>query len=107
MQTFLIRRLVQMAILMLAISALVFLIINFAPGGPFDTAVFGTAQVSPAQIDRLNELIGLNTPWYARYFIWLGNVHPGCRGSSRAVAYGHPATTLIFDRLGAPALLRR
>ena len=44
-----------MAVLMLAISALVFLIINFAPGGPFDTLMFGTGQVTQAQIDRLNE----------------------------------------------------
>src|ERR671939_146875 len=105
MQTFLIRRLFQMAILMLAISALVFLIINFAPGGPFDTLIFGTGQVSQAQIDRLNELIGLNRPWYVRYFIWLGNVVQGDWGSSWGVAYGQPVTTIIFERLGATLLL--
>ncbi|HEY3111258.1 MAG TPA: ABC transporter permease [Chloroflexota bacterium] len=105
MQTFLIRRLIQMVILMLAISALVFLIINFAPGGPFDTLVFGTGQVSQAQIERLNELIGLNRPWYERYFIWLGNVVQGDWGTSWGVAYGQPVTTIIFDRLGATLLL--
>src|ERR1044071_837368 len=105
MQTFIIRRLFQMAVLMLAISALVFLIINFAPGGPFDTLMFGTGQVTQAQIDRLNELIGLNRPWYERYFIWLGNVVQGDWGTSWGVAYGQPVTTIIFDRLGATLLL--
>src|SRR5919204_4203841 len=105
MQTFIVRRLVQMAILMLAISALVFLIINFAPGGPFDTLVFGTGQVSQAQIERLNELIGLNKPWYERYFSWLGSVVRGDWGTSWGVAYGQPVTTIIFDRLGATLLL--
>ena len=105
MQTFIVRRVAQMAVLMLAISALVFLIINFAPGGPFDTLMFGTGQVTQAQIDRLNELIGLNRPWYERYFIWLGNVVQGDWGTSWGVAYGQPVTTIIFDRLGATLLL--
>ena len=105
MQTFIVRRIAQMAVLMLAISALVFLIINFAPGGPFDTLMFGTGQVTQAQIDRLNELIGLNRPWYERYFIWLGNVVQGDWGTSWGVAYGQPVTTIIFDRLGATLLL--
>jgi peptide/nickel transport system permease protein len=104
-QTFIIRRLFQMAVMMLAISALVFLIINFAPGGPFDTLIFGTGQVSQAQIDRLNELIGLNKPWYERYFTWLGNVLQGDWGTSWGVAYGQPVATIIFDRLGATILL--
>jgi peptide/nickel transport system permease protein len=105
MQTYLVRRLFQMVVLMLAISALVFLIINFAPGGPFDTLVFGTGQVSQAQIDRLNDLIGLNKPWYERYVIWLVNVVQGDWGTSWGVAYGQPVTTIIFDRLGATLLL--
>jgi peptide/nickel transport system permease protein len=94
-----------MAVLMLASSARVFLIIHFAPGGPFDTLMFGTGQVTQAQIDRLNELIGLNRPWYERYFIWLGNVVQGDWGTSWGVAYGQPVTTIIFDRLGATLLL--
>jgi peptide/nickel transport system permease protein len=105
MRTFLIRRLVQMCVLMLAISALVFLIINFAPGGPFDTALFGSGQVSQSQIDRLNELIGLNKPWYERYVIWLGDVLRGNWGTSWGVAYGQSVTTIISDRLGATLLL--
>jgi peptide/nickel transport system permease protein len=94
-----------MCVLMLAISALVFLIINFAPGGPFDTALFGTGHVTQAQVDRLNELIGLDKPWYERYFIWLRSVVQGDWGTSWGVAYGQPVTTIIFDRLGATLLL--
>ena len=96
MQTFIIRRLLQMAVMMMAISALVFLIINFAPGGPFDTLIFGTGQVSQSQIDRLNELIGLNKPWYERYVTWLGNVLKGDWGTSWGVAYGQPVATIIL-----------
>ena len=106
MQTFIIRRLAQMVVLLLAISALVFLIINFAPGGPFDAIVFNSSgQVSQAQVERLNALIGLDKPWYERYVIWLANVARGDWGTSWGVAAGEPVTTVIFERLGATLLL--
>lgn len=90
---------------MIAISALIFLIISFVPGGPFDTALFGTGTVTKLQIDRLNDMIGLNRPWYERYFLWVAKIAQGDWGSSWGVSYGQPVITIIGDRLGATLLL--
>jgi peptide/nickel transport system permease protein len=105
MQTFLLRRLAQMAVLMLAISALIFLLISFVPGGPFDHLMFGTGRVTNVQIDRLNEMIGLDKPWYERYVIWLGRIVQGDWGNSWGVSFGQPVIRIIGDRLGATFLL--
>jgi peptide/nickel transport system permease protein len=61
--------------------------------------------VSAAQIERLNEMIGLNRPWYERYFIWLANVVRGDWGTSWGVSFGQPVMGIILDRLGATVLL--
>jgi peptide/nickel transport system permease protein len=105
MQTFLLRRLAQMAVLLVAISALLFLLISFVPGGPFDHLMFGTGKVTSVQIERLNEMIGLDQPWYRRYFTWLGRLVQGDWGTSWGVSFGQPVTRIIGDRLGATLLL--
>ena len=105
MTAFLVRRLVQTVLLMIAITALVFLIINFVPGGPFDELLFGTGQISQTQIDRLNALIGLNQPWYERYFRWVVNVLQGDWGTSWGVAFGQQVSDVILDRLDATLML--
>jgi peptide/nickel transport system permease protein len=94
-----------MAVLMLAISALIFLLISFVPGGPFDHLMFGTGRVTNVQIDRLNEMIGLDKPWYERYVIWLGRIVQGDWGNSWGVSFGQPVIQIIGDRLGATFLL--
>ena len=105
MTAFLIRRLFQTVLLMIAITALVFLIINFVPGGPFDELMFGTGQISQSQIDRLNALIGLDQPWYERYFRWVVNVLQGDWGTSWGVAFGQQVSDVILDRLDATLML--
>src|SRR5919201_544945 len=105
MQTFLLRRLAQMAVLLVAISALLFLLISFVPGGPFDHLMFGTGKVTSVQIERLNGMIGLDQPWHQRYFTWLGRLVQGDWGPSWGVSFGQPVTRIIGDRLGATLLL--
>ncbi len=105
MGTFLLRRLIQTVLLLLIISAFVFFLINLAPGGPFDALVFGSPRVSQAHLERLNQLIGLDKPWYIRYFSWLRNVVVGDWGTSWGVAYGQPVLTVIAERLPATVLL--
>jgi len=104
-QAFLLRRLAQMVVMMIAISALIFLIISFVPGGPFDTLLFGTGTVTKLEVDRLNALIGLDLPWYERYWIWLVKVVQGDWGESWKVVYGQPVMKVIGDRIFATFLL--
>jgi peptide/nickel transport system permease protein len=107
MRAFLLRRLVQNAILLLLISALVYFILYLVPGGPFDQLRAGAsdAAAQEAQIRRLNQLLGLDRPLHERYLRWLGNAIRGDFGSSWSVAFGQPVGRLIESRLAYTLLL--
>jgi peptide/nickel transport system permease protein len=107
MRAFLLRRLVQNAILLLLISALVYFILYLVPGGPFDQLRTGAsdAAAQEAQIRRLNQLLGLDRPLHERYVRWLGNAIRGDFGSSWSVAFGQPVGRLIESRLAYTLLL--
>src|SRR5687767_1836955 len=108
MRTYLIRRLVQNAILLLFISALVYFILYLVPGGPFDNLRQGpvdSAAATEAQIKRLEQLLGLDKPFHERYFHWLRNVARGDWGMSWTVAFGQPVWRTIEARLGNTLLL--
>lgn len=108
MRAFLVRRIVQNAILLLFISALVYFILYLVPGGPFDQILQNpadSATAQQAQLKRLNELIGLDKPVHERYVYWLSNVVRGDWGTSWAVAFGQPVGRLIETRVGNTLLL--
>jgi peptide/nickel transport system permease protein len=86
MTRYLIRRLIQTAILLVLISMLVFGILQLVPGGPFD-ALLADPNVSQNDIDRLNRLIGLDKPLPERYAQWLIRASIGAsRGRSPSVS---------------------
>ncbi len=81
MTRYLIRRLIGMVPLLLGISFLVYALLNLVPGSPTDQFEF-SSNFTPADRERIRENLGLNDPWYIRYFIWLGNVLTGDLGNS-------------------------
>jgi peptide/nickel transport system permease protein len=107
MRAFLLRRLLQNAILLLFISVIVYGILYLVPGGPFDQLNFGatSATAAAAQVKRLNELLGLDRPLYERYWTWLTKALVGDWGMSWTVAFGQPVGRLIESRLGNTLLL--
>lgn len=107
MRAFLLRRLLQNAILLLFISVIVYGILYLVPGGPFDQLNFGatSATAAAAQVKRLNELLGLDRPLYERYWNWLTKALVGDWGMSWTVAFGQPVGRLIESRLGNTLLL--
>ncbi|MDA8186529.1 MAG: ABC transporter permease [Dehalococcoidales bacterium] len=105
MQYFLIRRVTQMAVLMLFISALIYLILNLVPGGPFDALRFANPRISAEHVKQLERLLGLDRPIHERYFIWLMNVVRGDWGESWGVSYGQPVLEIIQSRLGNTLIL--
>ncbi len=94
MGRFIIARLLQMIPLLLGVSFLTFGIINLVPGSPIADLEFNP-RARPQDIERIQESLGLNNPWYERYFIWLGNVLQGDLGISM-VNY-----TPVWDRMVA------
>jgi peptide/nickel transport system permease protein len=101
---YLVRRLLQTAVLLVLISMLVFGILQLVPGGPFD-ALLADPNVSQNDIDRLNKLIGLDKPLPERYARWLLRAVRLDWGESWQVAFGQPVGRIISDRLPQTLLL--
>jgi peptide/nickel transport system permease protein len=67
--------------LLLGISFVVFALLNLVPGSPTDQYEFNPT-ITPEARQRIIENLGLNAPWYERYFIWLSNALQGDFGHS-------------------------
>ncbi len=102
MRNYLIRRVIQMAVLLLFVTALIYFILNLFPGGPFDALRFSSdpRDADPKEIARLEAFLGLDKPWYERYLTWFTGMIRGDWGSSWALATGVPVADLIRQRLG-------
>lgn len=81
MTRYLVRRLLGMIPLLLGISFLVFALLNLVPGSPTDQFEFNP-NIKPADLERIRQNLGLDAPWYQRYFIWLGDALRGDLGIS-------------------------
>ena len=83
-------------LLLLAVSAVIFLGVEALPG---DTAqaILGQ-QATPEALANLREKMGLNEPALTRYFQWLGGVLTGDLGT--ALTNGADIATSIGQRLG-------
>lgn len=67
--------------LLLGISFIVYAMLNLVPGSPTDQFEFNPS-IKPADLERIRQNLGLDAPWYQRYFIWLGNALQGDFGIS-------------------------
>ncbi|MFA5028819.1 MAG: ABC transporter permease, partial [Candidatus Methylomirabilota bacterium] len=96
MIVFLIRRLIQAAIVLVAMSFLVFVGV-FAIGNPADILVSPEAT----QIERqaVIERFGLDQPWWVQYARFLWRAARGDMGDS--FRHATPAVQLILERLPA------
>lgn len=81
MTALIVRRLVQMIPLLIGVSFLTFAIVNLVPGSPISSLQFNP-RTRPEDIERIRHNLGLDRPWYERYFVWLGDVVQGDLGLS-------------------------
>jgi peptide/nickel transport system permease protein len=93
---FIFRRLMQSAVVLLVMSALVFLGV-FAIGNPVDILI--SPQADQAEIARATAALGLDKPLWEQYFIFLVNALHGNLGIS--FVFNEPALRLIAERLPA------
>lgn len=96
MTVFVLRRLLQAAVTMLAMSTLVFLAI-FAIGDP--VAVFIPPNATEEAIQATIRQFGLDRPLWAQYWTFLGNVFSGDLGTSWV--HKRPAVELMLERVPA------
>jgi len=96
MTVFIIRRLLQSAVVLLAMSLLVFLGV-FAIGNPVDILV--SPQADQAEIARATAALGLDKPLWEQYLVFLRNAVHGDLGNS--FVFNEPSLKLIAERMPA------
>ena len=102
MLQYLLRRLVNMVITLLAISVLTFVIIQLPPGDYVSTQI---AQLQRMDVDINQELIdsltrqyGLDKPLFVQYFLWITKFVQGDMG--RSFVWNRPVNELVWERIG-------
>ncbi|MES2562156.1 MAG: ABC transporter permease [Pseudomonadota bacterium] len=96
MLTYLLRRLAQSALVLLVMSALVFVGV-YAIGNPIDILI--NPQADQAEIARATSALGLDQPLLLQYWNFLGNAFAGELG--RSFTSNVPAIDLILQRMPA------
>jgi peptide/nickel transport system permease protein len=92
MTGYIIRRIIALFFVMLAVSAIVFVLMNAVPGGPFS---LGERGYSPDALANLERKYGLDKPLAERYFNYLGSALQLDFGYSFAVAGNPPVIEVI------------
>src|SRR5579859_5108079 len=95
-----VQRVLQGAIVLLLVSAITFLLVNLAPGGP---ASLMRMDATPEQRDALSLRLGLNEPVPVRYVAWLGGALHGDLGTS--LGSNEPVALRVVQRLPNTLLL--
>lgn len=95
MMALLARRMATLFLTLLAVSALVFFVMDVLPGDP--AAIMLGTSASPDTLAALRHELGLNQPLVLRYFSWIANALHGDFGTS--YVYGVPVSQLLVERL--------
>ncbi len=96
---FVVRRLLQMCVVVLVLSMLVFAWLRSLPGGPV-SAMLGERQ-TPERRAALEAALGLDQPLPVQYLQFLQRAVQGDFGVSTKVLPGEDALTIFFNRLPA------
>ncbi|NHT78435.1 ABC transporter permease [Rhizobiaceae bacterium CRRU44] len=91
----LLRRFASLFLTLLAVSALIFVVMDVLPGDP--AAIMLGTSATPETLEALRRELGLDQPLVLRYLSWLGGVATGDLGMS--YTYGVPVAGLIAERL--------
>jgi peptide/nickel transport system permease protein len=96
MGRYVIRRLLQAALMIFIVATLVSVFIHLLPGDPAYT-ILGEERATEERVDAIREQLGLNRPIYEQYVDWLGGVVRGDLGNS--LISGRPIRTDLQLRI--------
>ena len=96
-----VKKLGMMLLTMLIVSFLAFLAFQVIPGDPTNT-ILGT-DATPEQVAALRAQLGLDRPFFVRYFDWLFSFVRGDFGTS--YSYSMPVSDMLSGKLGVTLLL--
>ncbi len=123
MTAYLIRRVIQMVIVLIVTSMAIYGLLAMAPGGPFSglrQLAGAKERVSEAQIKEMEKFLGLHLPVQMQYVAWLtgddwmGVINPDWEGERKGVLRGdfgrsfkqnRPVIEIIGERLLNTVLL--
>src|SRR5262245_64020611 len=103
MLSFIARRLMQSAEVLLIMSFVVYGLMGLMPGDPIDLMITADPHLTPADAARLKALYGLDQPLLSRYAAWLGAALQGDFGYSRL--HVRPVLEVLGPRLTNTLLL--
>ena len=95
MQRYLVERVVQLAVVLVFLSMIVFTIVRLIPGDP--AAVMLGTEATPQAMAQIRHEMGLDQPLPVQYALWLRNVLAGNFGTSWVSK--QPALALILGAL--------
>ena len=101
MARFVLRRVLQSAVVLLGVTLVVFLLLQLVPGDPVRVAL-GT-RFDPQTYDALRERAGLDQPLPVQYASYLGHALTGDLGVSFRT--GQPVSQIVLERLPATLAL--
>jgi peptide/nickel transport system permease protein len=101
MGNYILRRLIQSLLLILAVSFVVFALVRLIPGDPVRFML--TESASAEQVAAKRKEMGLDRPLPVQYVIFLGNALRGDLG--RSLFYGDPTFRVLIDHLPATLYL--
>ncbi|CAN5768494.1 ABC transporter permease [soil metagenome] len=96
MLPYVVKRILNLIPTFLLATFLAWIVIEIAPGD--FTSNFTFDQVDINKAERMREVLGLDQPWYIRYFYWLKNVVVNGDFGTSLVSKGD-VTTLIWPRM--------
>jgi peptide/nickel transport system permease protein len=102
---YLLRRLAQAIVTLVAVTVLLFGLLHAIPGGPLRNLIGEAVGADPAAAERAEALLGLDRPLWERYLGWAGSLLVGDLGESWVVAPGRPVAPLLMTALGNTLLL--
>jgi peptide/nickel transport system permease protein len=102
MLTYILRKLIQIPLLLFGVVLVLFVLIHLAPGDPI-AAFIGDVPAPPEYVAELRHHLGLDRSLPEQLIVYLTDVVRGDLGFS--FYYQQPVLNLIFERLPATALL--
>jgi peptide/nickel transport system permease protein len=100
---YLVRRMIQAAAVLAAMSLVVYVLLGLMPGDPVDLMASGDPKMTPADMQRLRALHGVDRPILERYASWATAALQGDLGWSRS--FRRPVLEIMAPRLANTLLL--
>jgi peptide/nickel transport system permease protein len=100
---FLIRRILQAAVVVLIVTVIVWILLRSIPGNVAVAILGPSSYRNPATLAQFNAQYGFDKPWYSQYLLWLGHLLQGNLGFSFTL--DQSVSSLLGQRLPKTIIL--